>query len=323
METVDYFPIDVKQTSWQNSRELLTDIRHKVFVEEQHVPLSEEIDEDDPQAIHWLAYGPDDKAMATGRLLSNGQIGRMAVLKEFRDRGVGSALMRNIIRYANRENMKQLHLNSQSKAVPFYEGFGFVEQGESLMDAGILHKYMLLNLHDEQDKLPLVALPEITKDERKRMSIDGIDAFLDQAEILIKRAHREIRIFSYRLEPALYSTDQLCDAIYAFATSHPLARVNILAKDIKSVINHPNKLHELCQRLPSRISIKKFQSREQCLHSEFLIVDRSGILYKQEPERFVGYVTQYAPMEASALKDEFDELWHQGKVDPELKRLHI
>jgi predicted GNAT family N-acyltransferase len=323
MESVDYFPIKVKQTSWENSSECLTDIRYNVFVEEQHVPINEEIDEDDPHAVHWIAYDSDNKAIATGRLLSNGQVGRMAVLKEFRGRGVGSSLMRSIIRYANREDIRALGLNSQIKAIPFYERFGFIVQKEPFMDAGILHQYMLLNLQNNQGNSHRTAVPKITEDERKRVSIEGIDAFCDQAEILIKRAHREIRIFSYKLEPALYSTDQLCDAIYAFTTSHPLARVNILVKDTLSVINHPNKLHELCQRLPSRISIKKFQSLEQCPHSEFLLIDRSGVLYKQASQRFVGYVTQHAPIEASALKDEFDDLWCQGEVDRKLKRLHL
>lgn len=328
METVDYFPIEIEQTSWKNSSEVLSAIRLAVFVEEQQVPLREEIDQFDTDAIHWLAYGPDDKAMATGRLLNNGQVGRMAVLQEYRDRGVGSSLMRNIIRFAIREEMEQLFLNSQIKAVPFYEGFGFVAKGDPFMDAGIPHKYMQLNLHHynsghRRNNSEKQTLPEITNNERERLCIEGLEVFRDQAETLIKRAHREVRIFSQRLEPSMYSNDQFCDAIYTFAISHPLAKVKILVTDILYLVNHPNKLHELCRRLPSRISIKKFHSAESCLHTEFLLVDRSGILYKQEADRFVGYVTQHAPTDASALRDEFEELWNQGIDDPELKRLQI
>jgi len=323
METVDYFPIEVEQTDWQASSKILTAIRLQVFVEEQEVPESEEIDEYDATALHWLAYGPNDEVMATARMLSDGQVGRMAVLKGFRQQGVGSSLMRNMIRYAVVAGIKQLFLNAQIKAIPFYEGLGFITQGNPFMDAGISHKYMYLNLHNYIDNSPQSTLAEITEEERQRTSIEGVDAFLDQGEILIQRAQRDIRIFSHRLEPSLYSNNQVCDALYTFATSHPMARVRILVKDIHSVINHPNLLHELCNRLPSRIKLKKFHSKEPCLHTEFMLIDRVGILYKQEPIRFVGYATQHAPMDASSLAEEFDSLWGQGEIDPELKRLNI
>ena len=323
METVDYFPIEVEQTSWQVSSEVLTAIRYKVFVDEQQVPIDEEIDQEDESAIHWLAYGPDNAVMATGRMLSNGQVGRMAVLKKFRDQGVGSSLMRHMIRYAITEGMERLFLNAQIKAIPFYEGFGFVAEGEPFMDAGIPHKVMDLNLHEYIDHSPHHVLPTISDEERLRNSIDDIDAFRNYAEKLIHRGQRDIRIFSNRLDTAFYSNDQFCNAIYTFATNHPSAQVKILVKDLFHVINHPNQLHELCRRLPSRIQIKKFDSKEPCLHSEFMVIDKTGLLYKQEPERYVGYATLHAPMEAAALVEEFDILWNDGKVDPELRRLHI
>ncbi len=323
METVEYFPIEVEQTSWEVSSGVLADIRHKVFVEEQHVPVEEEIDEHDQHAAHWLAYGPNDKAMATSRMLSDGHIGRMAVLKEYRERGVGSSLMRNMIRYAIREGMDQMFLYAQIKAVPFYEGFGFIAQGDPFMDAGIPHKTMLLKLHRYRDNSPQPVLPDISEEERQKISLDGAENFRDQAVKLVNRAQREIRIFTDRLEPEMYSNSQFCDAVYAFATSHPMARVRILVKDIPHVIQQTNLLQDLCLRLPSRIQMRKFQSKEACLHTDFLLVDRVGILYKQEPERFVGYVIDHAPMEAVELAQEFDSLWEQAELDPELRRLHI
>lgn len=323
METVDYFPIEIERTSWQISSEVLTAIRYQVFVDEQQVPKSDEIDDEDVNAIHWLAYGPDDIAMATSRMLSNGHVGRMAVLKEFRNQGVGSSLIRHMIRYAITKGMDQLFLNAQIKATPFYENFGFIPEGEPFMDAGIPHKIMRLDLHNYIDHSPQSVLPEISDEDRLRNSIDNVDTFRDYAEKLIQRAQREIRIFSQRLDSALYSNDQFCDAIYTFATNHPSAQVKTLVKDLFHVINHPNQLHELCRRLPSRIQIKKFDSKEACLHSEFMVIDKTAILYKQEPERYIGYATLHAPMEAAALVEDFEALWSEGKVDPELRRLYI
>ncbi|WP_461521280.1 GNAT family N-acetyltransferase [Porticoccus sp.] len=323
MESVDYFPIEVEEVSWQTANEQLMAIRHKVFVEEQGVPVSEEVDELDPNAMHWLAYGPQNVAMATARMLADGQIGRMAVLKDYRQRGVGSSLMRNMIRYAIREGMEQLFLSAQVHAVPFYEGFGFIAEGDAYMDAGIPHRAMVLNLHRFIDNSPKPLLRDISDEERQRVGLDGLDEFRDQAVMLVNRAQREIRIFSFRLEPGVYSNSPFCDAIYAFATSHPLARVRILVKDLAHVIHHTNQLHELCLRLPSRIQIRKLEHKEETLHTEFLLVDSTGILYKQEPERFVGYVVPHAPLEAVELVEDFDNMWEQSELDPELRRLHI
>jgi len=323
METVEYFPIDVEQVSWQTAGDQLKAIRHEVFVEEQGVPVDEEVDELDPKALHWIAYGPGNRAMATARLLPDGQLGRMAVLEPYRQRGVGSSLMRNIIRYAIREGMEQLVLSAQIHAIPFYEGFGFMTEGETYRDAGIPHKTMVLNLHRFMDNSPKPLLREISDEERQRTSLEGVEEFREKAEMLVGRAQREIRIFSLRLEPGIYANNTFCDAIYTFATSHPLARVRILVKDIAQVIHHTHQLHELCLRLPSRIQIRKLETREECLHTEFMLVDRTGILYKQEPERFVGYVVPHAPLEAVQLVEEFDNLWEQSELDPELRRLHI
>ncbi|WP_438951950.1 GNAT family N-acetyltransferase [Porticoccus sp.] len=323
METIDFFPIEVEQTSWQNSNAQLKAIRYQVFVKEQHVPEEEEIDEYDLTAIHWLAYGPHDTAMATARMLPDGQIGRMAVLEEYRQMGVGSAMMRKIIKYAVREGLQKLTLNAQIKALPFYEGLGFASEGEPFIDAGIPHKKMVLDLHQYTDNTPKPALKEISEEDRQKISIEGVDKFRNQAVTLVQLAHREIRIFSEQLEAVIYSNTEFCDAIYTFATSHPLARVKILVRDLYQVTHQTNQLKELCHRLPSRIQMRKFNSLEPCLHREFLLIDKSGILYKQEPERFIGYAVSHAPLEAIELVEEFDKHWEQGDVDPELRRLNI
>jgi hypothetical protein len=54
-----------------------------------------------------------------------------------------------------------------------------------------------------------------------------------------------------------------------------------------------------------------------------MVIDKTAILYKQEPERYIGYATLHAPMEAAALVEDFEALWSEGKVDPELRRLYI
>ena len=79
-------------------------IRMRVFVREQGVPADIELDRDDRRAIHFLALS-DDKAIGTARIVmrrGRAKIGRMAVIKKYRRRGVGAKLLQRAIATAKR-----------------------------------------------------------------------------------------------------------------------------------------------------------------------------------------------------------------------------
>lgn len=133
--------------NWATHQAQLSSIRFKVFVEEQGVPKAMEIDEDDPHALHFLAIKTNNNvAIATGRLLKNGHIGRMAVIKNYRHRKVGSKLLSAIINEARKRKISKLFLNAQLSAIGFYEKNGFTTDGEEFMDAGIPHIRMTKTL---------------------------------------------------------------------------------------------------------------------------------------------------------------------------------
>lgn len=119
-------------------------IRLEVFVEEQQVPLEEELDVRDAQCLHAIAYDADGQAMGTGRLLPDGHIGRMAVRKSWRGQGVGSLLLIALMGAARQRGDAEVVLDAQLQARPFYARHGFVEEGETFMDAGIPHRVMRL-----------------------------------------------------------------------------------------------------------------------------------------------------------------------------------
>lgn len=134
----------VEPVSWQEHRDILSSIRTTVFVVEQNVSREEEWDGRDEDAIHVLARTHDNKPVGTARLLESGQIGRMAVLPEYRNQGIGSAMLRRLLEIARQNNLDNLFLNAQIDAVGFYSRLGFVEQGEIFMEAGIAHRKMIL-----------------------------------------------------------------------------------------------------------------------------------------------------------------------------------
>ena len=134
----------VEPVAWQDKLDILRSIRTKVFVEEQHVSIEEEWDGQDEDALHVLALTSDRKPVGTARLLASGQIGRMAVLPDYRKQGIGSAMLKRLLKIASDNGIDNLFLNAQVDAVEFYKRLGFVEQGEIFMEAGIKHRKMIL-----------------------------------------------------------------------------------------------------------------------------------------------------------------------------------
>ncbi|HZV22300.1 MAG TPA: YbgC/FadM family acyl-CoA thioesterase, partial [Luteimonas sp.] len=91
--------LQVRVGSWKELREPAQRIRTEVFVDEQRVPAEIELDEHDASCIHAIARD-GGRAVGTGRLLPDGHIGRMAVLKSARGKGIGKALLRALIEAA-------------------------------------------------------------------------------------------------------------------------------------------------------------------------------------------------------------------------------
>ncbi|MGR4069000.1 GNAT family N-acetyltransferase [Billgrantia sp. C5P2] len=136
----------IREGSWAELGEAASEIRRVVFIEEQQVPLEEEWDGRDNACRHFLAVR-GDTALGTARLLPDGHIGRVAVLREARGLGIGVALMQAAIASARRLGHAQVELAAQTHALAFYENLGFVSFGDIFMDAGIPHRNMRLALH--------------------------------------------------------------------------------------------------------------------------------------------------------------------------------
>ena len=137
--------LKIELLGWPAAQEEAKRIRFVVFVEEQGVPADLEMDENDAESLHALAYA-DGQAIGTGRLLPDGHIGRMAVLKQWRGRGAGKAMLRRLIDAARRRGHREVALSAQVHALEFYRAEGFEPQGAVYEEAGIPHQAMRLRL---------------------------------------------------------------------------------------------------------------------------------------------------------------------------------
>lgn len=128
--------------SWERARQLASPIRFQVFVREQRVPAEIELDDMDAPSLHAIAF-ENEKAIGTGRLLPDGHIGRMAILKEWRRRGIGAAILKALIDAAERRGDREIALSAQLHAVEFYRTHGFEPVGDIYEEAGIPHQAMV------------------------------------------------------------------------------------------------------------------------------------------------------------------------------------
>ena len=126
---------------WEEARAHAAPIRFAVFVEEQGVPGEIELDEMDRKSVHALAF-EDEKPVGTARLLPDGHIGRMAVLKAWRGRGIGGLILARLIQAARARGHREVLLSAQVHAAGFYRAHGFVEEGAEYLEAGIAHRRM-------------------------------------------------------------------------------------------------------------------------------------------------------------------------------------
>lgn len=146
MRSIPQHPYQIRMVRWQDEASVLRIIRTAVFIHEQQIPEDLEWDEFDLVSMHVLALNSDEQPIGTARLLPDGHIGRMAVLKEWRGKGLGTAMLLRILEELRTRRMQKAILNAQTTAIKFYEKFGFQVSGKEFSEAEIPHVKMILLL---------------------------------------------------------------------------------------------------------------------------------------------------------------------------------
>lgn len=137
--------------TWALLKPAAREVRHAVFVVEQHIPIELEWDEWDETALHAVVHDLNGAPVGTGRLLPpafdpaaphTGHIGRMAVVAPMRRAGIGGAILQALMAAAPALGYHDIVLHAQSYVARFYERYGFTVEGEEFMEAGIPHRTM-------------------------------------------------------------------------------------------------------------------------------------------------------------------------------------
>lgn len=314
----------VEPATWSTDRALIEPIRVEVFIREQGVPEDDEWDDQDAGAQHFLARTADASVIGTARLTPAGRFGRLAVLRPWRGRGVGAALLRSALEAARLKGLPEVVLAAQVHALDFYARAGFEAHGEIFDDAGIPHRWMRLALDP-----PAARTDQRTRRTPATLGDKRVVAFGDAAGYrrellkLIGACENRLALYTRDLEPRITNDADTLDAFTALATGAPQPGVRVLIQDGREAARRGHRLIELAQRLPSVIAFRKPGADDLDYPSAFAIADRAHLLFRPLARRFEGELRIGHRREVKQLLEYFDRVWEEGRIDPNLRRLEL
>jgi len=312
--------ITVLPADWQTHGESLKEVRTQVFVVEQNVPEEMEWEEEDNHAQHFLAQH-EQAPIGTARLLSSGQIGRMAVLKPYRQQGIGSQLLQACLDAAAHQKLPRLFLHAQNDAIAFYEKFGFIIAGEEFYEAGIPHHKMTLKNKAQaaDSNLPEQILGQSEQLYRHKVT-DELSALIAS---MVQQGSRSVCLLCWDLSPELLDNESCRDAFSYFLRKNPHSTAKILIQDSGKITRYGHRLLELSRRLPSHIEIRKIDRDFAEVEEFVLTVDDQGVILKASLDQ-KEFTCQFNAKAKAAEKNAlFDNIWRHSETDPNLRSLSI
>ena len=298
-------PFRVDAVDYESALEDLRAIRETVFVQEQQVPLDLEWDALDPQCVHVLARTLDGLPIGTGRLTPEHKIGRMAVLRDWRGKGVGDAMLLALIEQARRKGWREVSLHAQASAIDFYLRHGFQPYGERFSEAGIEHQSMRRALGGPT-------------------AVDQREAAIRTVVEIVRDARRHLWLYSRDLDPGLFDAPPVLEALRSFATHGRGNELRVLLQDAAGPQRGHAPLLALAQRLPSIFLFREVDDPvDRAYPSAYLANDLGGYYFRALGHRFDGEADLHAPGRARQLRGAFMAVWERARPVGEYRALGI
>ncbi len=311
----------VVPASWSRDSLALRSVREAVFIEEQRIPPDEEWDALDPLSHHLLALDRNGRPIGCARLTPEHRIGRMAVLREWRGKGVGMALLQQAIAEARSLGWDEVQLSAQEYAIGFYERAGFNAYGDRYPDAGIPHRMMRLAL-----PLPSNEPPAAAADDPVAEDLRATDAATLAAAALriVTGARYGLALYTPDFEPALLEQPALLEAIRRLAVRGRGTQVRILVQDPDPALRNGHRLLALIQRLPSILLVRQpVEETDRQYPGAFLLNDRGGYLQRTVASRPQARGSTHAPGQCAQLAGYFEQVWNRAQPVQGLHPLQI
>ena len=311
------FHIEIADWSREDQRAALLDLRGTVFIQEQGVPEQRERDGLDGDCWHVLARDDAGRPIGCGRLTPAHKIGRMAVLQEWRGRGVGVALLRELVARARAQGWPEVALDAQVSAIGFYEREEFVAYGEEFEDAGLPHRAMRLILTaDTGEAEPLRDIGVLSAGTRGETA--------EARRQLLRDARHRLSIYLPLLGNDSYAGAEELAELRRIAISGRGAQIRILLHDPAAALRNDHRLVALAQRLSSVIQIRTpVEEADLAYISAYLLNDAGGYLFLPEADRAQGRAARHDRASQAPLLQHFDDVWERAEPASELRALGI
>lgn len=326
------------------SCESVRDIRRAVFIDEQRVPADEEWDADDAGSVHFLVSA-DGQPVGTARLLPDGHIGRVAIMRHWRGRGLGQALMLEVMKHARSAGLEALKLSAQTHALDFYRRLGFVIDSDEYLEAGIPHHRMVWRnddidtapddlepleftspgrfaIHNPQEPArarPVSPQPQCLGVDQDLVEINEHDA-LQHACNLALQARRRLIIYAADQALWLFNQRDFIECCEQMIASSSKARIRVMVQDVSKELLLGHSLVRLMHRFPSFCEVRRQHpdlSRDPQVH---LLADDAGVLMLPKAIMRSGFVRYNSRDQVRRYAGRFDELWASSQTDPALRR---
>lgn len=311
----------VEPATWSTDMADLRAVRSEVFVVEQAVPEDEEWDEHDARSHHVIARDLGGRPIATGRLTPMRTIGRMAVVRDWRGRGVGEAVLRSLLERARELRYPDIELHAQVHAIPFYARAGFVEYGDEYDECGIRHRTMRLEL-----------APPMRRESPASGDTDGGESWQTATReearaaviAVIAGARRDLVVMTRDLDADLFEQADVLDALKRMALATPNTRIRFLVLDPARASAVAHRLVALGQRLSSVFAFRTpIEEIDRQYPGAFVANDRGGWYERALASRFDGEGASHARARAAQLVARFEETWERSEPAADMRRLEI
>lgn len=332
--------MQIRRADWSGERDDLRAVRDAVFVREQSVPATIEHDGRDDEAQHFVVRNPEGLAVGTARLLPTGRIGRVAVLRPFRGRGLGRALLDLAVATARTSGHPEVFLHAQVGTEPFYAAAGFRQEGAPFLEAGIEHVTMRRTLHVEFEPVGAADLRVVRDPEPPEAPAVELRAPLPETggEVLrlgngpevrealrdlVARTRRELLVFSQELDPPLFDDPFVEAHVSRLARTHRRNRLRFVLFDSRRAREASHRLLQLRSRLPSRLEMRLAHPDLRDTEETFLVADGRAVLVLPRYTQHVGYRVHGDPVLARRRRETFDQQWQRAGADPDLRQLSV
>lgn len=314
----------VEPVDWSNPRErdACRAVREEVFIVEQHVPVADEWDELDALSQHFLVRDLAGAPIGTGRLVppqadAQAWIGRMAVVKPWRGRRVGEAILHALVDRARTLGYPSLAMRAQSQAMPFYARFGFAAYGDEFLECEIAHRHMRREID------PLPAPDRSNRAIAVTVALTSREQAAAEMLTLIRAAKYELRLYTRDLDPPLLDNEAVLAALSQLAIGARGVGVRILVLDPQAAALRAPRLVALMHRLSSGIALRTPSEQDRYYAAAFALNDVHGYCLRPSAERYEGETAAHAPGRHAQLREYFDQVWERAEPCEELRRLDL